>query len=217
MWPVGGSIVHLGTFGGPSGVAFAVNDSGQVVGTADLDIQIQGIYAARAALWEGGVAHDLGTAGGQYSSTAVGINASGLIVGQSFTLQNYDEGHATLWDHRSIVDLTALLAPQVPSNYRLTDALRINNKRNILLAGINTSNGNNIYYLATAVSPTRVSLTSSENPSRAGDAVMFVARVTADSGNPPNASVTFKDGGTVLGTSLWTRKVAPPCECLHSL
>ena len=38
---------------------------------------------------------DLGTLGGTYSY-ATGVNASGLVVGQSYTADNLDE-HATLW------------------------------------------------------------------------------------------------------------------------
>ncbi|HJU11490.1 MAG TPA: FG-GAP-like repeat-containing protein [Candidatus Binataceae bacterium] len=49
----------------------------------------------------------------------------------------------------------------------------------------------------------RVSLTSSENPSHAGDPVTFTARVTPSFAGPvPSGSVKFFDGDNVLGTAV---------------
>jgi probable HAF family extracellular repeat protein len=191
-------MVDLGTLGGPDSAARAVNDAGQIVGRSNLNIIILGSYVYRATLWEAGVPQDLGTVDGQYNSDAYGINESGLVVGTSYT---NNPGHATLWDHGSNIDLDALLSPQLPANYRLTKALRINNKGNILLAGLDAS-GNPVFYLATAVSPTHVTLASTVNPSLSGDPVLLVATVTADSGGTPTTAVTFEDGSSVLGTGI---------------
>jgi hypothetical protein len=58
------------------------------------------------------------------------------------------------------------------------------------------------------VSRTTTTLSSSANPSQAGEAVTFTATVTAASGAIPDSSVTFQDGSTVLGTVNLTNGVA---------
>ncbi|WP_407177962.1 Ig-like domain repeat protein [Bradyrhizobium sp. STM 3562] len=50
-----------------------------------------------------------------------------------------------------------------------------------------------------SVNATTISLSSSPNPSQAGQAVIFTANVTSP-GGAPTGNVTFKDGGTALGT-----------------
>ncbi len=74
----GYSITDLGTLGGSSSSATAINASGDVVGTASL----AGNAASHAVLWSSGQATDLGTLGGNYS-TALGINSVGDIVGKA--------------------------------------------------------------------------------------------------------------------------------------
>jgi len=79
VWPSGGGIQDLGTFGGPFSNAFSVNDSGQVVGTAHVDQS-----ATHGFLWqEGKGMRDLGTLGGR-DSVARSINKSCQVVGNSF-------------------------------------------------------------------------------------------------------------------------------------
>ena len=65
------TVLALGTLGGPSSTAFALNDRGQVVGMADLP------YKRRHAfLWDRGHLQDLGTLG-EEGSCASGINNHG--------------------------------------------------------------------------------------------------------------------------------------------
>lgn len=73
------AIIDLGTLGGNSSWAEAINDSGQVVGHSDT-----GSGEQRAFLWtaSGGM-QDLGTLGG--TSVATAINSSGQVVGYSDT------------------------------------------------------------------------------------------------------------------------------------
>ncbi|HVT11492.1 MAG TPA: hypothetical protein VHE55_04435 [Fimbriimonadaceae bacterium] len=70
--------VDLGTLGGNSASALALNDHGDVVGSA---------YTAagqpHAFLYSGGVMHDLGTLPGDTISNATGINNLGQVVGVS--------------------------------------------------------------------------------------------------------------------------------------
>src|SRR3954468_16847284 len=74
-------LTDLGTLGGPSSDAHAINQSGEVVGQADLP---DGTYHAFA--WRPGQAGllDLGTLGGS-SSSANAVNASGVVAGASET------------------------------------------------------------------------------------------------------------------------------------
>ena len=88
----------LGTLGGTSSRALAINDSGQVVGSADLPKPDGGAFTpTHAFLWEDGVMHDIGSPGFP-SSVAHDINNQGVIVGEylSSTSNNFDlrAGHA---------------------------------------------------------------------------------------------------------------------------
>jgi hypothetical protein len=56
---------------------------------------------------------------------------------------------------------------------------------------------------------TTISLTSSLNPSLAGEAVSFTAAVSSTTGAPPNGeSVTFHNGSAVLGTASLSAEIA---------
>ena len=71
------TITDLGTLGGERSYAYAVNNSGRVVGwSEDANDDI------RAFLWENGIMHDLGTLGGERSE-AWGINDLGQVAGWS--------------------------------------------------------------------------------------------------------------------------------------
>jgi probable HAF family extracellular repeat protein len=72
-----GAVSSIGTFGGPTSTARAINDQGKVVGWADMSTGAQ-----RAFLWQNGVMTNLRTLGGR-SSKAYGINGLGHIVGES--------------------------------------------------------------------------------------------------------------------------------------
>jgi probable HAF family extracellular repeat protein len=72
-----GTICELGTLGGSSSVAFALNDREQIVGRSRTARGEQ-----HAFLYENGIMKDLGTLGGNLS-TARAINARGWIVGSA--------------------------------------------------------------------------------------------------------------------------------------
>ncbi len=80
-----GSIVDLGTLGGASSIAYAINGSGQVVGGAGTSSGTQ-----HAVLWsDSGRITDLGTLGGA-NSLAVGIGGTGQVLGLSNTTGGSD-------------------------------------------------------------------------------------------------------------------------------
>jgi probable HAF family extracellular repeat protein len=76
------SVTDLGTLGGPTSNAEAINDRGQVVGSADT--ATRGVY--HAFLYSNGKMHDLGvltTAGEGNFSNAGAINNHGQVTGQA--------------------------------------------------------------------------------------------------------------------------------------
>ena len=95
-----GAMTDLGTLGGPSSMAYDINDAGQVVG--DSRVSAEDDMVTHAFLWEDGVMTDLGTLGGR-TSHAQGINADGDVVGWSETLDGVT--HVVQWSQGVMIDL----------------------------------------------------------------------------------------------------------------
>ncbi|MFE9103896.1 DUF3466 family protein [Actinomadura geliboluensis] len=110
VWDADGTMHRLPGLGGVSygteSQAAAINEGGQVVGTA-----VTKSGANRAVIWENGTVRDLGTlGGGGYPGTrALDVNDQGTVVGDSQKLTGYM--HAVSWSNGKITDLGTLGGP----------------------------------------------------------------------------------------------------------
>jgi probable HAF family extracellular repeat protein len=97
----GNTIQALPTGSDPEGVAFSINDLGQVVGASGNcapfnPIWLFNLSPTHALLWQNGVRTDLGSLGGATNNIAHDINNLGQVVGGS-DLTGDATSHAFLW------------------------------------------------------------------------------------------------------------------------
>jgi probable HAF family extracellular repeat protein len=99
----------------PDGVAFAMNNLGQVVGSTGTcgpfnSTEPVNLISLHAVLWQNGKAIDLGNLGGDgkaFGIFATGLNDYGQVVGTSDTVGD-KSFHAFLWQQGHITDLGTL-------------------------------------------------------------------------------------------------------------
>lgn len=144
LWERDGSVVDLGTLGGPHNVADAINDRGEVVGTStsSKDGNIH------AFLWtrEKGM-QDLGTFPGAIATVPPccrTINDRGEVVG--FSIDSMFNFRAFLWRDKKLIDLNTLIPTDSP--LYLQQALSINDAGEIVGQGV-TKSGELHAFLAT--------------------------------------------------------------------
>jgi probable HAF family extracellular repeat protein len=92
--------IDLGTLGGRTSVATAINAAGQIVGYSE-----NANGKIRAFIWTNGVMRGLGHLGGG-QSWAYGVNKRGQVVGHSITAAQ--EQHAFIWTNGVMKDLGTL-------------------------------------------------------------------------------------------------------------
>jgi probable HAF family extracellular repeat protein len=126
-----GTMTDLGTLGGDTSEAIWLNETGMVVGSADLSGP-SGRQTHDAVVWINGVIHDLGTVSGDACSRGRGLNARGQVVGLSSDCSN--ALHAFVWEEGGrALDLNDLIPPG--SGFQLTRAFNINDRGEILASG----------------------------------------------------------------------------------
>jgi probable HAF family extracellular repeat protein len=116
-----GEIHQLPTFvGDPDGVALAINDEGQTVGTSGNCFTSSTGIQVHAVLWqECGAVIDLGNLGGTQSNIAEGINNHTQVVGYS----GRSDGtiNAFLWQEGTITDLGTVAGDMNSYGYAIND------------------------------------------------------------------------------------------------
>ena len=126
----------LGTLGGDNSVALWVDDSGDVVGYADVPNPTgctDPDCVHHAVLWRNGSTTDLGSLGSDPCSRAISINSSGQIVGFSAAVCGAFPTHGLLWeDGGRAVDLNTL----VDTDMALLFPLYINERGEIAGNGV---------------------------------------------------------------------------------
>lgn len=136
-----GSLTDLGNLGGAlNNIAYAINESGQIVGASDLP----GDNTGHAFLWQNGAMIDLGTLAGDFSSAALANNNKGQVVGLSCD-QN-GNCRAFLWQSGAMTDLN-VLTPADSSLY-LLNAQDINSQGEIVGTALDLDNGEPVAFMA---------------------------------------------------------------------
>jgi probable HAF family extracellular repeat protein len=183
LWTNADGLQNIGV---PGTLAYAINTSGTVVGQSP---NASGLKHAFSWTSTGGI-QDLGTLGGT-SSSALGINKLGWIVGSSLTSSTTGLPHGFLWTAtsgmRDLATIGGLGANQVPYSMQINDF------------GVIAVSSNGGGYVLVPIMNSTVS--SSANPSVVGQAVTFTATVNSIAGPPPDGEpIQFVVSGVVAGT-----------------
>ncbi len=109
IWQPKGTPTALPPYSGDTvSIAFAINNSAQVVGTSGGCASVLSTpTTVHAVLWQSGSTNDLGTLGGSENNVAFAINNRGHVSGQS-SLAGNTTSHAFLWQSGVMSDLGTL-------------------------------------------------------------------------------------------------------------
>ncbi|MBK4739002.1 hypothetical protein [Noviherbaspirillum pedocola] len=110
-----GSLTDIGTLGGPTSIAYAVNDSGMAAGASDFDAS----SISHAFLYRDGAMIDLNPFEGRYSA-AIGMNNLGQVVGYGASASG--TYHAFLYADSRAIDLHNALGA-MPNAQSLAQAI----------------------------------------------------------------------------------------------
>lgn len=105
-------VIHLGTLGGLSSAARAINASGQVVGQSGTGIVANLRMVEHGFLWSDGAMTDLGVLPGDTVSWATDINDAGVVVGTSIENSGSPwRWRGFVWEGGQLRDLNDLIDP----------------------------------------------------------------------------------------------------------
>jgi probable HAF family extracellular repeat protein len=193
LWTQAGGMQDLGTLGGPSSGANAINAQGDVIGASDT--AAGPVHAFR---WtQAGGMHDLGTIPGDDWSIALGINATGQVVGHAWQPNVNDAPF--LWTAQDGIKALG------PFGVRIDEADGINSSGQLIVSTYGRGYSSRVL---TPVYATSTSLVSSHNPSNFGQAVKLTATVTSSGPDVPTGTITFKNGTATIGSAKITDGVA---------
>lgn len=102
-----------------AGMAFAINNLGQVAGTIDIPTPNEYLpFATHAALFSGGKVTDLGTLGGKPSSSsyATSINDAGQVAGWSYVPSTFLDPRGHVYGYTSFVYQNGQMSALSPDN-----------------------------------------------------------------------------------------------------
>jgi probable HAF family extracellular repeat protein len=105
LWQAG-TILDLGTLGGPDALANHINERGQVVGDSFLDATVNpitGFPTIVPFLWDNGVMKSIGSLGGTFGEAFL-VNNRAQVLGDS-DLPGDHVSHPTFWENGNLVDL----------------------------------------------------------------------------------------------------------------
>jgi probable HAF family extracellular repeat protein len=229
LYTPGQGMQDLGNLGGLNSTALGINNSGQVVGWSYTAGNVQ----QHPFLWtqQGGM-QDLGMLPGADIGSAIAINDSGEVVGQSGS-------NAFLWTQETgMQDLGAFQASGINDKGQVSGTLQLPKKRThaalwtsaLGLEDLNTlQNGHPHLFSAVGINSAgqiaipysyhqplilsprmNVAVISSSNPSSVRQAITFTATVnSAVQGPPPDGeTVTFLNGKAVIGAGVISNGVA---------
>ena len=121
-------MTDIGTLGGNNSNALWINDSGQVVGNAQLP---DGTH--HGFVWSAGRMTDIGTIGGDPCSNAFYINARGQVVGTTADCHGTIL-HSFVWENGTFTDLGAQVLPG--TDFAAIEPVGINDAGEIIGNGI---------------------------------------------------------------------------------
>lgn len=182
----GQTMTDLGTFGGSSAVATAINVSGQVTGSATMSDSPPG-NAGHAFISNGTTLTDLGTLGGS-DSYGSAINVHGQITGSS-AVGGDSAYHAFITNGNTMTDLGALL------NGGYSWGLAINDRGQVT-GSASAANGWDHAFISDGA--TMTDLGTLGGPSSQGIAINASGQVTGYADAANNVSHAFISNGTTL-------------------
>jgi len=188
LWSQALGMIDLRTLGGTNSSGLAISSHGEVVGVSDTASGVR-----HAFFWSLNTGmQDLGTLPGESNSWASAINGRGQVVGFSWNPGKV-HGLPFIWTKNGGMQEIG------PFNPPISSADGINNAGQILLSTFGRFGYSS--YVITPVMHT--SLTSTPNPSHAGEVVTLTATVNSAVQSPPpdGELVTFISGNLTLGTA----------------